>query len=190
MEAETQVWIRDEEQAWVQATVTDKIVDVEGDADRQVHGKEGEEGHPCTLKLRVDATGAVVEMQWSGDSADVKMQNISDFGEKSVEDLITLTHLHEPAILHALHTRYDLGLIYTYTGPILIAINPFKRLPLYTDSILEEYYSNGLLKSQGLDVPDLAPHVSAYCKHTYIVQTYYDTTLIPTLPPSAVPIAT
>ena len=46
------------------------------------------------------------------------------------------------------NVRYDQGLIYTNTGPILIAVNPFKTLPLYSTSILEEYYSYGLLKSQ------------------------------------------
>jgi hypothetical protein len=43
-----------------------------------------------------------------------------------VHDLIGLTHLHEPAILHALRLRYDADVIYTSTGPILIAINPFQ----------------------------------------------------------------
>ena len=55
-------------------------------------------------------------------------------------DLITLTHLHEPAILHALHCRYRLDTIYTFTGPILLAINPFRALPLYTAEILNDYY--------------------------------------------------
>ena len=46
-----------------------------------------------------------------------------------VDDLIGLTHLHEPAILHALRVRYDSDVIYTSTGPILIAVNPFKPMP-------------------------------------------------------------
>ena len=48
-------------------------------------------------------------------------------------DLITLPHLHEPALLHALSERFFHGKIYTWTGPVLIAVNPFQRLPLYTD---------------------------------------------------------
>jgi myosin heavy subunit len=50
-----------------------------------------------------------------------------------VDDLIELTHLHEPAILHALRLRYDSDIIYTSTGPILIAINPFKQHPTITE---------------------------------------------------------
>ena len=38
-------------------------------------------------------------------------------------------HLHEPAVLHAINLRFDVDNIYTFTGPILIAVNPFKRIP-------------------------------------------------------------
>mmetsp|Transcript_17682 Transcript_17682/g.48922 ORF Transcript_17682/g.48922 Transcript_17682/m.48922 type:complete len:155 (-) Transcript_17682:5532-5996(-) len=48
-------------------------------------------------------------------------------------DLIALPHLHEPAILHAVSERFMHGSIYTWTGPVIIAVNPFQRLPLYTD---------------------------------------------------------
>ncbi len=51
---------------------------------------------------------------------------INDKITGGVDDLIGLTHLHEPAILHALRLRYDADIIYTNTGPILLAINPFK----------------------------------------------------------------
>jgi hypothetical protein len=54
----------------------------------------------------------------------VKLRNnIDDDTEAAdgVEDLITLNHLHEPAILTCLRKRFDRNLIYTNTGPILIA---------------------------------------------------------------------
>jgi myosin-5 len=61
-----------------------------------------------------------------------------------VDDLIGLTHLHEPAILHALRLRYDSNIIYTSTGPILIAVNPFKPMPdLYQSETMEEYRIQG-----------------------------------------------
>ena len=49
------------------------------------------------------------------------------------DDLITLPHLHEPALLHAIEERFFNDKIYTWTGPVLIAVNPFIRLPLYTN---------------------------------------------------------
>ena len=61
-----------------------------------------------------------------------------------VHDLIGLTHLHEPAILHALRLRYDAGIIYTSTGPILIAINPFQKMTeLYSTEVMEYYRKQG-----------------------------------------------
>ena len=48
------------------------------------------------------------------------------------DDLITLPHLHEPALLHTVGERFMEKKIYTWTGPVLIAVNPFQRYPLYT----------------------------------------------------------
>ena len=85
-----------------------------------------------------------------------------------VEDLINLPYLHEPAILHCLQNRYVGGNIYTNTGPILIALNPFKTVPLYTPQILESYYNFGLLKSQGIEgCRALPPHVYAVADAAY-----------------------
>jgi myosin heavy subunit len=60
-----------------------------------------------------------------------------------VDDLIGLTHLHEPAILHALRLRYDANIIYTSTGPILIAVNPFKKMDIYSDQMMNMYCLQG-----------------------------------------------
>jgi len=38
--------------------------------------------------------------------------------------LAQLMHLHEPSLLYNLRYRYGKDLIYTYTGYILIAVNP------------------------------------------------------------------
>lgn len=52
------------------------------------------------------------------------------------DDLTCLTHLHEAAVLDSLDIRFELDAIYTFTGPILIAVNPFKTLKgLYDYSV-------------------------------------------------------
>lgn len=66
-----------------------------------------------------------------------------------VDDLIGLTHLHEPAILHALRLRYDADIIYTATGPILIALNPFKKMDIYSNEQMESYCRQGELNTAG-----------------------------------------
>jgi hypothetical protein len=51
------------------------------------------------------------------------------------ENMVKLNDLNEPTILHNLRNRYKKNEIYTYVGTILIAVNPFKLLPLYTPQV-------------------------------------------------------
>eukprot|EP00808_Paulinella_micropora_P016544 g62714.t1 len=45
----------------------------------------------------------------------------------------------EPAILHQLRTRYQQDQVYTALGSILVAVNPFKVLPIYTRAWEERF---------------------------------------------------
>lgn len=108
------------------------------------------------------------------ESNDIKPCNTYGLGgAAAVEDLTMLTHLHEPAVLSVLRSRFSSGSIYTYTGPILLAVNPFKPLPqLYTREVLLDYYGAGLLRSVhgrgGQDEqPELPPHVYARADAAY-----------------------
>jgi hypothetical protein len=72
------------------------------------------------------------------------------------DDLITLTHLHEPSVVYCLRRRYEQNMIYTATGPILIALNPFKALPgMYDDLMMNEHWMAG----EGVAHLDLKPHI-------------------------------
>ena len=75
-----------------------------------------------------------------------------------VDDLIDLTHLHEPAILHALRLRYDAGIIYTSTGPILIAVNPFQKMDIYGNAMMEKYCGQGEQTSTGTSTSFTTPY--------------------------------
>ncbi|KAF3776160.1 Myosin-11, partial [Nymphaea thermarum] len=77
-----------------------------------------------------------------------------------VDDMTKLSYLHEPGVLQNLATRYELNEIYTYTGNILIAINPFQRLPhLYDVHMMEQY--------KGASLGELSPHVFAVADVAY-----------------------
>lgn len=56
-----------------------------------------------------------------------------------VEDIADLTFLNEASVVHNLRLRYGSGAIYTYSGLFLVAINPYQNLPLYSDSIIQQY---------------------------------------------------
>ncbi|KAJ1726568.1 Myosin type-2 heavy chain 1, partial [Coemansia biformis] len=47
-------------------------------------------------------------------------------------DLTTLSYLHEPAVLYNLRRRYERKEIYTYSGVVLVAMNPFHPVALYS----------------------------------------------------------
>ncbi|KAL7001573.1 Myosin-1, partial [Sarracenia purpurea var. burkii] len=56
-----------------------------------------------------------------------------------VDDLMQLSYLNEPSVLYNLQYRYNRDVIYTKAGPVLVAVNPFKRVPLYGNNYIEAY---------------------------------------------------
>ena len=92
-------------------------------------------------------------------------------GIESVDNLPTLVHLHEAAILHSLCSRHAAKRIYTWCGPVLLATNPFERLPLYDQPTLLAYDrptgpGGGRLVG-GDDEAPLPPHIFAVANDSY-----------------------
>ena len=76
-----------------------------------------------------------------------------------VGDNTQLMHLHEPSLLHNIRFRYQKNLIYTYTGYILIAVNPYKALTCYGDSEMMAY--------RGKSIGVLPPHLYAMADRAF-----------------------
>ncbi|XP_055630321.1 unconventional myosin-XV [Toxorhynchites rutilus septentrionalis] len=57
------------------------------------------------------------------------LRSRQDLGKTGVEDMTQLDDLHEATLLWNLKLRYDNGLVYTYAGSILVAMNPYKMFP-------------------------------------------------------------
>lgn len=77
-----------------------------------------------------------------------------------VDDMTKLAYLHEPGVLQNLRSRYDMNEIYTFTANILIAVNPFQRLPhLYSNHMMEQY--------KGMALGELSPHPFAIADAAY-----------------------
>ncbi|XP_062848553.1 myosin-10 [Trichomycterus rosablanca] len=76
-----------------------------------------------------------------------------------VEDMADLTCLNEASVLHNLRERYFSGLIYTYSGLFCVVINPYKNLPVYTESIVEMY--------RGKKRHEMPPHIYAISEAAY-----------------------
>ncbi|CAJ0963545.1 unnamed protein product, partial [Mesorhabditis belari] len=54
---------------------------------------------------------------------------------EKTEDMSNLSFLNDASVLHNLRARYKMMLIYTYSGLFCVVINPYKRLPIYTESV-------------------------------------------------------
>ncbi|OQR85665.1 hypothetical protein ACHHYP_11582, partial [Achlya hypogyna] len=77
-----------------------------------------------------------------------------------VADLTALVHLDEGSIFAALRQRFEKKEIYTSTGTILVAINPFEALPpLYCNALKSSYIDHGHRVMAGEKREKLPPHV-------------------------------
>merc|ERR1719210_2962012 len=75
------------------------------------------------------------------------------------EDMADLTCLNEASVLHNIKERYFSSLIYTYSGLFCVVVNPYKRLPIYTEKIIEIY--------KGKKRHEVPPHVFAITDIAY-----------------------
>eukprot|EP01135_Chromosphaera_perkinsii_P006289 Nk52_evm18s485 gene=Nk52_evmTU18s485 len=75
--------------------------------------------------------------------------------------MTNLAYLHEPAVLNCIHQRYSNHSIYTYSGIVLVAVNPYQDVSeLYSKPVLEAFHSSDV-------VFQLDPHLYAIAEDAY-----------------------
>ncbi|KAL1918088.1 uncharacterized protein VTP21DRAFT_3354 [Calcarisporiella thermophila] len=143
----TRVWFSDEREGWISAQVTTKSVT--GDRLRlefiDENGKE----------VVIDTTLANLEKTQYAELPPLRNPPHLE----TTDDLTNLSYLNEPAVLNAIRTRYAQRNIYTYSGIVLIAVNPFQRVNLYESEIVQAYSG----KRRG----ELEPHLFAIAEDAY-----------------------
>uniref|UniRef100_A0A1J3HQP4 Myosin-6 n=1 Tax=Noccaea caerulescens TaxID=107243 RepID=A0A1J3HQP4_NOCCA len=128
------VWVEDRDEAWIDGEVV------------EVNGED--------IKVLCTSGKQVVTKASSVYPKDMEAP------ASGVDDMTRLAYLHEPGVLQNLHSRYDINEIYTYTGSILIAVNPFRRLPhLYSSHMMAQY--------KGAALGELSPHPFAVADAAY-----------------------
>jgi myosin heavy subunit len=133
----------DKKFAWYNPDPKDR--DTFGSAEVLKEGKDEwvlktEEGHTITMKIDF-----------------ISPRNPAKFD--GVEDMSELGYLNEAGVLHNLRLRYNKDVIYTYSGLFLVAINPYKRFPIYTDTVIDIY--------KGRRRVDVSPHIFAIADGAY-----------------------
>merc|ERR1719443_270633 len=75
------------------------------------------------------------------------------------EDMANLTFLNDASVFWNLKVRFKAKLIYTYSGLFCIVVNPYKRYPIYTGTVVKMY-----LGKRRNEVP---PHLWAITETAY-----------------------
>ncbi|KAI7877860.1 hypothetical protein K492DRAFT_231486 [Lichtheimia hyalospora FSU 10163] len=145
----TKAWFEDDKEAWVSASVKSKeMTDINVRIVFQDDEDESREHvYESTLKMLEKSQGADLPPLRNPP----KMEN--------TDDLTSLSYLNEPSVLNTIRTRYMQHNIYTYSGIVLIAANPFARVQLYEPDIIQQY--------SGRRRGELEPHLFAIAEDAY-----------------------
>ncbi|KAM7081282.1 unconventional myosin-IXb isoform 3-T4 [Ciconia maguari] len=109
-----------------------------------------------------DGTIKYVQMQLLSKETDARRlveRGFLPWHQEDFDDLCNLPNLTETTLLENLKCRFLKHKIYTYAGSILIAINPFKFLPIYNPKYVKMYENHQLGK--------LEPHIFAIADVAY-----------------------
>lgn len=87
--------------------------------------------------------------------------------EIGVSDLTLLSKVSNDAINDNLKKRFEGAEIYTYIGHVLVSVNPFRDLGIYTEQVLDSYKGKNRL--------EMPPHVFAIAESAYYnMKAYHD----------------
>ncbi|KAG7227564.1 hypothetical protein INR49_005379 [Caranx melampygus] len=123
---------------------------------KQAHGKD--------VALRQQLAALIQDQQEVGCKTKTKHERINTRKTLIIEscpddDLVNLEFLDEETIISHLQKRYDELQVYTYVGDILIALNPFQNLSIYSPQFSKLYH--------GVKRADNPPHIFASADAAY-----------------------
>eukprot|EP00118_Oscarella_pearsei_P013166 m.102239 g.102239 ORF g.102239 m.102239 type:complete len:1092 (+) comp37156_c0_seq8:188-3463(+) len=126
---------------------------------------EGEFEIPIGATVKFSDTGQIQLIDDEGretwisavDAGKLKQMHVSSVD--GVEDMIQLGDMNEAGILRNLLIRYRDGFIYTYTGSILIAVNPYQ--------LYDTYGQKNIIGYQDKKIGEKPPHIFAIADNAY-----------------------
>ncbi|KAI8991579.1 P-loop containing nucleoside triphosphate hydrolase protein [Mycotypha africana] len=145
----TKAWFEDVREAWISATCISNTV-AEGKV-RLVFQSDNDDEKEYVFETTLE------EVEKTDGSKLPPLRNPPKM--EYTDDLTNLSYLNEPSVLNTIRTRYLQRLIYTYSGIVLIAVNPFDRVALYDPDIVQQY--------SGRRRGELEPHLFAIAEDAY-----------------------
>lgn len=110
-------WVEDGQHAWVAGTV--------------------KEVNPNHVEFLTDFGNVKVKTK----DLKAKLEVCGSHLDANVENLVDLDELSEGAILHHVRNRFRKNIIYTHVGSILVAVNPFQNLAIYSPNDVKKAYA-------------------------------------------------
>ena len=93
-------------------------------------------------------------------------QNL-DVPKDGYEDMVNMAEMSEAEILSNINLRYLLDKIFTYIGPTLLVMNPYKSLPdNFSDDMLNSFKLQ-VINPKNFTLKDNSPHVFAISALSY-----------------------
>ncbi|KAF8978491.1 Myosin type-2 heavy chain 1 [Entomortierella lignicola] len=145
---DTKCWFTDDKEGWISASLTSKEIGADGKVTITFVDDNGKDHVFSSTLAKIEASNNAILPP---------MRNPPLL--EGTEDLTNLSYLNEPAVLSNIKTRYSHCNIYTYSGIVLIAANPFARVNLYTQDIIQAY--------SGRRRGELEPHLFAIAEDAY-----------------------
>ena len=125
-------------------------------------------GEACaqgTIVKVVDDDNAQVKIDGAKDAKTIRgdkiypLNNYKDF-PKGYDDMVDMENLSEAELLNNLRIRFLDDMIYTYVGPTLIVLNPYKRIDKLLIPTVLSSYQDSLLAGK-FELKEHMPHVFA-----------------------------
>jgi myosin heavy subunit len=126
--------------------VGDEVFYSDADALGETGGGPAEHLYEPAKVLNIVAKADTLKVQLAdGSHMRMKAHGAARVDPKSNQgppDILQLDDLSEQSLLHTIRVRYTKKEVYTFVGPILIAINPYEwNKSLYTEDVMVSYHS-------------------------------------------------
>ena len=115
---------------------------------------------PRTVVLTKPPAGLPPSTKRNNSHRDRGQRPIERDPQMGMSDVTMLLSLTEESVMQNTMVRFSRDEIYTFIGSVLLAVNPYKRIPsLYSEEMMKHFESSSLV--------DVAPHVYALAEAAY-----------------------